>query len=144
MFFSAREASDRVIASLEYLYSKKAMQIINLIPNTGCLFDEEVFKFLMRNLLINAIKYGYNHSIITINVKQDDPNYLEFIVQNKGDLLSEKKIKAILNFDKPLNSQGNGLGLLLCNYCLQLYKGYLKAESIDGKGNIFSFLIPKV
>lgn len=143
--FSATLVSNKIIYSLKYLYTIKNVQVVNQVPkHVICVFDKSIFEFIMRNFLTNAIKYGHESSKIVIKYNLGNTDYHEFNINNKGSILSEAKLKRILNFKHVKKSQGNGIGLILCNYCLKFHGGFIKAESSIEGGNTFSFYLPKL
>lgn len=143
--FFATLVSNKLVYSLKYLYSSRNIQILNQIPkNIICEFDKGIFEFVMRNFLTNAIKYGYENSKILIRYSTHNSDFHEFIINNRGPFLPDTKLHRILSFKNSKKSQGNGIGLMLCNYCLKFHGGFIKAESSIEGGNTFSFYLPKL
>lgn len=108
--------------------------------------DKLQIKRVLANLLTNAITYGYDNTIITINLRISNNN-LEIFVKNISKQIPEKELTTI--FDRyqmtqyaKYNKTGNGLGLYLSKKIIELHKGKIYAKSFDDGTCIFGFNIP--
>ena len=108
--------------------------------------DKLQIKRVLANLLTNAITYGYDNTIISINLRiQDDT--LEIFIKNTSKQIPEKELKTIFDRYKKTqfakyNKTGNGLGLYLAKRIIELHKGEIYAKSFDDGTCIFGFNIP--
>ncbi len=108
--------------------------------------DKLQLKRVLANLLTNAITYGYDNTIISINLRiQDDT--LEIFIKNTSKQIPEKELKTIFDRYKKTqfakyNKTGNGLGLYLAKRIIELHKGEIYAKSFDDGTCIFGFNIP--
>jgi signal transduction histidine kinase len=111
--------------------------------------DERKIKQVLYNLLSNATKFtpdnGSIHVSAALTEKQD---FVKISVQDTGIGISAADQAILFQPFKQLDSsyakkyQGTGLGLTLCNNIIKLHGGLMQVESEQGKGSIFSFLIP--
>lgn len=115
--------------------------------------DKEKLGQVIRNLLINAIRYGsINSNIININVDQiivDNIKMVEFVVQDSGVGIPKEELEIIFepfmqsSSTKKL-SGGTGLGLSICKQIVNAHKGKIWAINNHEKGASFYFTIPEV
>ena len=50
--------------------------------------------------------------------------------------------RAFYQADASRSNQGSGLGLAMVQEIAQLHHGYMKVESVQGKGSCFTFCVP--
>ena len=109
--------------------------------------DAFVLKFILRNLISNALKFSDATSPITIDADIID-NYYRFWVKDEGKGMTEEVVKSIVN-QKPIQTMGNkgqqsfGIGLNAVNDYLKLCGGTMTIESHIGEGACFFIYIPK-
>lgn len=122
----------------------KNITIKNNIPSNLVAFaDPNHFKFIIRNLVSNAIKYTHRCGCIEINARQD--NYeIVISVKDSGIGISKDLIPTI--FDYPQTSvngtedeKGNGIGLKLCKDFVIENGGKIWVESEPNLGSTFYF-----
>jgi signal transduction histidine kinase len=100
---------------------------------------------ILLNLLDNAVKYGADSIIVSIEGKGQG---FELSVKDNGKGIAEKEQAAI--FEKFYraekgnihNTKGLGLGLYYIQQIVNAYKGTVKVESSEGKGSVFTIIIP--
>lgn len=115
--------------------------------------DKEKLGQVIRNLLINAIRYGsINSNIININVDKiivDNIQMVEVIVRDSGGGIPKEELEVIFepfmqsSSTKKL-SGGTGLGLSICKQIVNAHKGKIWAINNHEKGASFYFTIPEV
>lgn len=123
--------------------------------STGRIYiSSAALEIVMENLLSNAT-FAVNAKEKTI-IDQYFPrvsiqtklanNKIEFIVEDNGVGIPKAYQKKIfLPFKSYHNDQtGYGVGLYLARKIVNLYRGTLKAESVEGKGSKFIFTLPVV
>lgn len=104
-----------------------------------------ILKFIIRNLLTNAIKFTANGRIrISAETLQD---HCKLTVTDTGTGMSQQQIDKLLNPNSRYTSdgtnqeKGSGIGLLLCQEFIRDMGGELTIASTPGAGSSFSFTI---
>lgn len=109
--------------------------------------DREMLRIVLRNLISNAIKFTGRKGKIVINASLIG-DFVELTVKDNG-LGIKKELAAKIfsladNFSHPNRRRKirTGLGLSLCKELMNKNGGNISVESIEGKGSIFSVLLP--
>ena len=111
--------------------------------------DVTHFDFIMRNLLVNAIKYTRVGGAIEINADTGrKAGYILFWVKDNGvgmttDRLS-RLFEPLVSIPGTVNEQGTGIGLMLCKEFVKQNGGDIWAESEVGQGATFFFTVKSV
>lgn len=111
--------------------------------------DDSAIRMVLRNLLINAIKFtekGGNIYIRTRNSKDESKVIVE--IEDTGIGIDEELKKDLFKDAVPSRKgtnaeQGNGFGLSMCKAFVNKMKGNLYCDSTVGKGSTFYFELPK-
>lgn len=109
--------------------------------------DADMLKTLLRNLVLNAIKFtnyggaininaAVNFGVVTISVSD---NGVGIPPKNRAKLFD---ISEVLTTTGTAKETGTGLGLLLCNEFVEKHGGKIWVESEVGKGSDFKFTLP--
>ncbi|WP_425390014.1 tetratricopeptide repeat-containing sensor histidine kinase [Ekhidna sp.] len=104
-----------------------------------------ILRILLRNLVVNAIKYSHPNSAIEINcVSGDKTKIIEVI--DKGIGMSEEMQQKIFtggldSKEGTAGEKGNGLGLALCFDFAKSLGGKIEVESVVGEGSVFRILL---
>ncbi len=108
--------------------------------------DKNHLRFVLRNLLNNAIKFSYPRSEVLIEAVTLPNNRVEIAVKDKGAGI-EDKVKEQL-FSPSIRSakgtageQGTGLGLLLCKDFIEKNGGEISVDSELGNGTTFKIIL---
>lgn len=111
-------------------------------------FDGEILRILLKNLISNAIKFSPANGEIVINA-QKDGLHAKITVRDSGPGIGQDQIEAFHQGEFPGNSLlkgssgGTGLGLLLCNQLVQLQRGRLELTNLPGGGLEAEILLPQ-
>lgn len=126
---------------------KKEISIINKIRETITVtLDVYSLNTVVRNLLINAIKFTPNGGSIEVNVKHI-PNGIELGINDTGIGMSEDTVNKLFKLDENIsmsgtnNEKGTGLGLIICRDLVNLNGWEINVESKLGYGTSFKILI---
>lgn len=110
--------------------------------------DKLLFKRVLFNLLVNAIKYSPKGGVITARVVPGASNWL-VIIHNDGEGLSPEDQKRIFEGYYRTKSaesgekQGTGLGLMLSHNIIERHGGKIEVDSAAGPGVTLKITLPK-
>lgn len=108
--------------------------------------DQEKTTWIVSNLISNAIRYSYEHSIIFVSIIENKDT-IQIQVKDTGQgIASQYKDKI---FDKyfrvpGLLEEGTGLGLAISKEFIEVQGGTIHVESEFGTGSTFSITLKKV
>ncbi|WMN11676.1 GAF domain-containing sensor histidine kinase [Marivirga salinae] len=134
-----------------YLFEGNALEKNNEIKcgvgdNVKVIADAAMLRFIMRNLINNALKFTENGEV-NVEIEKLE-NKVKIKVIDSGVGISENLLERIKLKDKKVstkgtrNEKGTGLGLQLIREFLSIHKSELHIESEENKGSIFSFELP--
>jgi len=111
--------------------------------------DPNMFNLILRNLLLNALKFSEIGGKITVTCKDFDKQFVVVAVKDHGVGIS-KEVQKFL-FDKSAsystrgtaNEKGTGLGLILCKEFVEKNGGNIWFDSEEWVGSTFYFTIKK-
>lgn len=136
---------DIKLMSSDFLEESNAkINIINQLPALVC--DSLRIKEVLRNLIINAIKYNdKDQKIIEIGCHHDGVESV-FFVKDNGIGIEEEFYNDIFRIFKRLNqeddkSRGTGVGLTFVKKIIERHNGRVWLESEPHKGTTFYFTI---
>jgi PAS domain S-box-containing protein len=146
---------DEVVNVLFSLAYRKKIEINNMVESDVLLHsDKNMLNTILNNLVMNAIKFtpiGGEINIYATRMATDAETGRDFYkisVADTGIGMDAEFCKQLFTQNKPVSNpgtekeQGTGLGLLLSREMVERHGGKISAESIPGKGSVFSFLIP--
>lgn len=146
--FDIVDLIEEIKDELKSLYIHNNQEIEIRKDTSTCIIkaDKLQIKRVLANLLTNAITYGYDNTIITINLKLQNNN-LELFIKNISKQIPEKELSTIFDRYKKTqyakyNKTGNGLGLYLSKRIIELHKGKIYAKSFEDGTCVFGFNIP--
>lgn len=117
------------------------------IPEIVIDIDLGRFKFLVRNLIENALTHSTDSSRVLIACKKSS-NQLTISVRDFGSGMDEQFLSKVFEpFSQAENvnnrsNKGVGLGLFLCKRIALAHAGDLSVKSELGKGSEFTFSLP--
>ncbi len=103
---------------------------------------------ILRNLLLNALKFTEEGGSITIQCHEEDEKVILDIIDT-GIGMTEEQMKKLFKINTHFtttgtkNEKGAGLGLLLCKEFVEANQGTLSVKSEPGNGSQFSVTLPK-
>ncbi len=109
------------------------------------LADKEKVEQVLVNLLHNAIKFTHSGGRINCTVKIEGDNILVSVVDTGIGIPADDLPRIFERFykaDKARAGGGTGLGLAIAKHIVEAHGGQIWAESIEGKGSIFTFTLP--
>ena len=121
---------------------------INLVITTpdklpDVVADNEKTAWVLTNLISNAIRYSYENSVVTVDIRFLDKKIL-FSVKDTGQGIAPQYKDKI--FDRYFripgsHKDGTGLGLAISKEFIEAQGGEIKVESDYGAGSIFEVIL---
>ena len=110
--------------------------------------DGNMFDGIIRNIVINAIKFTPNGGSIFISAASASENLVEISIRDTGIGMTQEMIDNLFRLDSNTGRKGTegeystGLGLILCKDFIEKLKGSLWIESEVDNGSTFRFTLP--
>lgn len=126
---------------------KKQISIINNLEDQLLVNgDAEMIKLVIRNLLINAIKFTPIKGEVKIDAENNE-KFTTITIEDNGIGMNENQLNLLftaksISTSGTQNEKGSGIGLYLCKEYIELNKGKIWAESKPGVGSKFIFTLP--
>ncbi|HRE41410.1 MAG TPA: GAF domain-containing sensor histidine kinase [Ignavibacteria bacterium] len=144
--FNLFDSVQRVATNWGYMFKSKNNTVINSVDkNTELNFDNNVIKFVVRNVLLNANKFTENGKI---EVSYNSENR-ELKIKDSGCGMDKKTAENLFNWDfresktGTKGETGSGLGLKVCYDMLKKNDADIKVVSEAGVGSEFIITLPK-
>ena len=138
------------IQLVQNLADEKKITISHQINiSNKCYCDVNMLNTVFRNLLTNAIKFTPNEGKVEVVVKENEKEYIVYIIDN-GVGIPEEKAKTLFSLSGVTSSKGtnnepgSGLGLILCKEFINKHNGDINVDSVIDQGTMFTFNIPKL
>ncbi|WP_066633697.1 PAS domain S-box protein [Labilibacter marinus] len=148
--FSPNIMINDCMESLQSIAQSKNISLQNKvfdIESINC--DIEMFKFVIRNLLHNGIKFSQPNSSVECGAMEDKENGLiTFYVKDYGVGINPEKLKILFNLEEFLSTvgtsqeKGTGLGLSLSKEMVELNGGSIEVFSEVNAGSEFRITFP--
>lgn len=132
---------------LSLINEKKLNMTLHFELKNYAFVDARMIEIVVRNLLVNAIKFTPEGGEIKINARQDEKN-IELTITDSGVGMTSKQIENILNGEKSESTlgtkkeKGYGIGINLCREYLLKNNCKLDIESKKGEGTTITILLP--
>ena len=110
--------------------------------------DSEKLEKVVHNLLSNAFKFTQEGGEVILNLKLQEKQWAAITVQDTGVGIPKGDLDKIFDRFYQVDSsqtrehEGSGLGMALAKELVTLHHGKISVESIEGKGTIFTVLLP--
>ncbi|MBI2473220.1 sensor histidine kinase [Candidatus Uhrbacteria bacterium] len=133
--------------------SRCTIHVTSKNPLASVVLDRDFFHQILRNLIVNAIKYSREDvcevSLFVDEIKENKRSFLRIRVQDAG--IGIKREDQAHIFEKffrsetarKRNTEGTGLGLYVAKMILDQTGGFISFKSEEGIGTVFTVLIPK-
>lgn len=139
---------EKVIEQVQFLAQEKSITFsTDFQPGLQIYGDKDMIGLILRNLIVNSIKFSYANSVVFISAKMVDCGTL-ISVKDTGIGLSEDIAQKLFKMSEnpstsgTENEKGSGLGLILCKEFIDKHNGEIWAEGRPGNGSTFSFILP--
>ncbi len=144
-----QQINEENIKIIDPMSEHKQLQIHNDVPVDCYAFtDRNLLSLVIRNLIMNAIKFTHKKGQINITSKTDG-DQITLSVSDTGVGIGQQDLERLFDTQShyskmgTANEAGTGIGLLLCKEFLELDGGKIWAESEEGKGSSFKFTLQK-
>lgn len=127
--------------------NKNIMLINNVPADTKVLADENQLKFILRNLMSNAIKFTNPGGKVEVSAsRHPEDNMVVFLVKDNGIGIPKDKQAEIFEPTNTstvgtANESGTSIGLMLCKEFARQNGGRIWVESEPGQGATFYFTV---
>ncbi|MET4140879.1 histidine kinase N-terminal 7TM domain-containing protein [Pedobacter sp. UYP1] len=127
---------------------KKIEIILQLADNLVAYADLLMMQIVIRNLIINAIKFCHENCQINIVASYINAEYIGLQIQDNGVGIALENIQKIFNGENfssrgTQNEKGTGIGLMVCWDFMERNEGSIAIESELGAGTLFNLQIPR-
>jgi two-component system phosphate regulon sensor histidine kinase PhoR len=147
--FNFNDEVNKVIAGFKAQIKNKQIELINQLPD-GMLInaDRNRVEQVLVNLIDNAIKFNKEKGNIKIYGEYLNES-LKVTIEDSGIGIPEKDVPRIFErfyrADKARSRElgGTGLGLSIVKHIIDLHRGSIRVESIEGLGSKFIFTLPR-
>ncbi|MEO9483299.1 MAG: tetratricopeptide repeat-containing sensor histidine kinase [Ekhidna sp.] len=104
-----------------------------------------IIRILLRNLIVNAIKFSNEDSMIEVNTLEGEKVKIIEVIDNGIGLTDEMKENIfggkLVSSQGTAGEKGNGLGLALCYDFAKSLGGQMEVESKLGEGSVFRIIL---
>src|SRR5690606_32987653 len=122
--------------------SKKINLFVDIKNDVTILADKEMIKVVIRNLIVNAIKFTSIGGYVTVKAENADDKCLIRITDNGMGFSSQDQKEVFSHRLKSKigtkNEKGTALRLIICRDYALLQKGKIAMESKEGMGTTFT------
>ncbi len=135
-----------IVFSFESLADRKHIRLRTHFPATieNAVFDQDKLEKILTNLLSNAFKFTPEHGEVNVQVA-DTGRELKIRVADTGSGM--KAADAAQVFDRFYQvegtyDQGSGIGLSLVKELVELHRGQISVDTVEGRGTTFKLVLP--
>ncbi|MBI2608997.1 MAG: PAS domain-containing protein [Deltaproteobacteria bacterium] len=145
--FKIQPFVEKLMLEFEKQAQEKEITLKTHIKVESMTADEPKLHQALYNLLDNAMKYTEKGGVITLSI-QEEKGFLKLAVEDSGLGIHSTHLPRVFErfyrVDKGRDREmgGTGLGLAIVKHIALLHGGSVEVESEQGKGSLFSILIP--
>ena len=142
-----KDEVQKVFTELTVQANLKENRLINLVPESLTVnMDENIIRFIIRNLLTNANKFTQNGHITvdafaaenTVTIRVTDTGVGMPAAMSERLFISKEKFSR----NGTQKESGSGLGLVLIREFIEKARASISVESIEGQGSCFTIKLP--
>ena len=142
------EVCNGALALVDPLASKKRITLVFDYQEEFCfLLSKSTFSSALQNLLINAIKFSYPNSRVTLKVAAVQGD-LHLTVADQGSGMNEAQMKALFSNQRLISQtgtqgeKGSGFGTLFIQDFVAKHNGQIKVHSELNEGTEITLILP--
>lgn len=143
--FNLSEQIRNCILLLEKKWERKNLSLTLDFDEVEIEANADMLKHVWINLIDNAVKFSNDNEELRVEIKNPD-GYVTVRVEDTGVKMSDEQRSKIFNkfyqADTVHTKEGNGIGLSIVKYIVELHKGEIYAETI-GEKTVFTVKLPK-
>jgi two-component system phosphate regulon sensor histidine kinase PhoR len=104
---------------------------------------------LIRNLVVNAVKYGRPGGAVTVRIEADGEDMVRLIVIDRGDGIAPEHLPRLterfyrVDPGRSRAEGGTGLGLAIVKHIVGRHRGRLDIRSKQGEGTAVHVILPR-
>lgn len=140
----------QTILNLQDIAQEKNVQLLigTVIDAYTVWADENMTKIVLRNFIVNAIKFSPTGAQILVAVHETEGNQVCFVVKDSGTGIKPEDLPKLFGHEPfttkgTADEKGTGFGLMLCKDLISQNGGEIGVHSVWGKGSDFYFTLPK-
>jgi signal transduction histidine kinase len=137
------------VSLLSGLAEQKKITITNLIEHSLAVnADPQHYDILIRNILLNSIKFTNENGLIRIFSKIEN-GQIAICIEDNGVGMNPDQVNRLFQLKTHFTTlgtqkeKGTGLGLLICAEYAAINNWSIKVNSEIGKGTVFSLILSK-
>ena len=140
--FVAHELIQREIVQMQHIAERKGIELFDQLPESlRLLADPEHFRFVVRNLLHNAIKFTPVGGKVVLTASSEQPGFaLVKIIDSGVGIPTEKRAHIFEQIGQSAygtqNEKGNGIGLSLCKQFVTENGGRIWVEGNEPQAGV--------
>ncbi len=138
--------SQNKIILQDFVESKKIKIVDNIPPDLKVLCDPDQFDVVVRNIIMNAIKFTPTNGAITLSAERVGES-VRLKCSDTGVGMTRDQLDNLFRSDKFSSTygtegeRGTGLGLVLCNEFIKANGGQLVVTSTKGEGTVIEIVL---
>ena len=142
---------EEVRAGCAQLFLERSNELVveNEARSTTVPGDRGQLLQLVRNLVVNALKYGRVESQVTVRFEDDGPSGLRFAVTDRGEGIAVEHLPRLterfyrVDAGRSRAVGGTGLGLAIVKHIVSRHRGRLDIRSTVGEGTTVLVSLPR-
>ena len=109
--------------------------------------DVHMFKTIVRNLLVNALKFSMRGGHVSLSIKREGA-FVEITIKDNGVGMDQETLGTLWNSSTQNTTRGTekevgtGFGLSICKQLVEKHQGKIWAKSEKNKGSSFTVQLP--
>lgn len=142
---------EEVRAGCAHLLRERSNELVleNASGSTIVPGDRTQLLQLVRNLVVNAVKYGRSGAPVTVAIDDDGPNMVRIAIADRGEgieavhlpRLTERFYRVDAGRSRAVG--GTGLGLAIVKHIVSRHRGRLDIRSVVGEGTTVLVSLPR-
>jgi signal transduction histidine kinase len=144
------ELCKNLITEMEFIASATSRSRVHRNINVGEAYiqgDIKLLRYVIRNLLANAIKYSPKQSPVSVNV-HCEAEWMVIAISDKGIGIPEKDLEKLFTpFFRASNTttiSGTGVGLSIVKEFIDAHGGTIEVQTQQNEGSTFTVRLPLV